>query len=65
MQVNMNENVGPLGSDLWIQVKFIVWRLAELYCTRRHSVCITWLFPASAYPPEFYVCGAVIRGGHS
>jgi len=48
----MKENIGPLGPDLWIQVKYILSRLTELYCTRRHSVCIKWLFPASVYPRQ-------------
>jgi len=65
MQVIIKENNGPIGPDLWIQVKFNVSRLAELLSTRRHSVSITWLFPANAYPPAIYVCEAVIRGGHS
>ena len=65
MHVNMNENIGPLGPNVWIEVKFIVSGLAELYCTRRHSVCFKWLFPASAYPPAIHVCEAVICGGHS
>ena len=30
MQVIINKNIGPLGPDMWIQVKFIVSRLLEL-----------------------------------
>ena len=46
------KNIGQYGPDMWIQVKVIVSRLAELYCTRRHSARMKWLFPASAYPPQ-------------
>jgi len=55
MQVIKGKNIGQYGPDMGIQVQVSVSRLAELYCTRRHSVRIKWLFPASAPPPAVFI----------
>jgi hypothetical protein len=47
IQVIIKQNIGLLGHDLWIQVKFIVSRFAD----RKHKASFRlhkWLFPVSA-----------------